>query len=108
MNSFRIISAKLMSLFGMLILFSGILSGQDSIAILSERVGDLYGKEKLVVLNQITEMYLQKGESKDALKYGKDARKLADNIINEENRLISPEDYYLKPQSYMWLGVAHL
>jgi class 3 adenylate cyclase len=33
---------------------------------------------------------------------------LADNIITEGNKLIDETDLYLKPLSYLWLGIAHL
>jgi class 3 adenylate cyclase len=82
--------------------------GQDSITHLKESAEDLHGKDKLLVLVQITELYLQEGEAKNALKFGRDARSLADNIITEDNKLISKDDYYLKPLAYLWLGVARL
>jgi class 3 adenylate cyclase len=86
---------------------SGLLS-QDSVDVLKNRLDNLSGKDQLVVLNQISALYLEEGNSKKALRYAKDARYLADVIITEENKLITENDYYLKPLSYLWLGIAHL
>jgi len=81
---------------------------QDSVNILKERIDQLGGKDKLIALNQLTALYLQDGNAKKALRNAKNARALADNIITENNKLIEETDMYLKPLSYLWLGIAHL
>lgn len=91
-----------------IVLSGGFLSGQDSIKILKSRIDELGGKEKLIALNQLTALYLQEGDSKKGLRNAKNARMLADNIITESNKLIDETDMYLKPLSYLWLGIAHL
>lgn len=85
-----------------------LLRAQDSAEVWIDSLDITYGKERLLLLNQISEHYIKSGDAKKAMKYARDARALADNIVKPENLLIEEEDYYLKPMAYLWLGVSHL
>lgn len=81
---------------------------QTSVEALKDSLEHAFGKEKLLLLNQISEYYLKSGDTKSAIKYARNARSLADNIIKPDNVLIGEDDYYLKPLAYLWLGVSHM
>lgn len=102
-------SMRILIILSIIAILSGdYLYGQDSIRILKSQIDELGGKEKLIALNQLTALYLQEGDSKKGLRNAKNARMLADNIIVENNKLIDETDMYLKPLSYLWLGIAQL
>jgi class 3 adenylate cyclase len=93
--------------FGLLISFATILSGQTDIDLLEKQLNDLHGIEKLTTIIEITDHYLSIEDDKKALKYAHQGELLAKNIIQNENDLIGPEDYYLKPLSLINLGKAY-
>jgi class 3 adenylate cyclase len=83
------------------------LVAQTQISILEEQVNDLHGKEKLLMLHEITEYYIEAKNDKKALKYARQAEFLANNIIREENGEITSEDFQLKPITQINLGKAY-
>ncbi len=83
------------------------LEAQSSIDQLRDKLSGIHGKEKLLVLNDLTKLYLETGKERQALKYAKRAVELAENIIRKTNSFIKPEEYYLKPLAYLQLGKAH-
>lgn len=85
---------------------SVLVTGQSKVETLKKSLAEKYGKEKLLVLHDITEQYLLKEDGKRATKYAKQADVLADAIISEDNRLLSEQDLKLKPLTYLWLGKA--
>ncbi len=87
--------------------FLNTMDAQDSTNVLGKRLESLSGKDKLLVLNQITAIYLEENNTKKALRYARRAQALADAIIHEDNNLISETDFYLKPLTYLWLGMAY-
>ena len=70
-------------------------------------MNDLHGKEKLLMLHEITEYYIDAENEKKALKYARQAEFLAKNIIREENGEITQEDFQLKPITQINLGKAY-
>jgi len=91
----------------LLIFFSiGPAWSQYSIDSLEIVLSDLYGVEKLRTLNELVRAWLPLN-AKNAVRYGRQAKELSDNIIRAENQLVRPEDHYLKPVSYHLLGIAY-
>ena len=66
----------------------------------------VYGKEKLMLLHELTQEYFDGNDTKKALNTARQATALAERIIVEGNELITPTDYYLKPTSYFMMGKA--
>jgi adenylate cyclase len=60
-----------------------------------------YGSDKLILMNELTDIYLD-SNSKKALRNGKQAVALAENIFSPEDSL--DENYYLKVDAYNYLG----
>lgn len=92
---------------GLLLSLPITLSSQADIEVLEKQLNDLHGKDKLISIIEITEHYLDLENDKKALKYARQGELLAKNIIQSENNLIGPEDYYLKPLSLINLGKAY-
>lgn len=82
------------------------LEAQNSIDELKDRLSEVHGKEKLIVLNELTQLYLEANREGQAIKHARRAVELAENIIRKTNSFIQPEEYYLKPLAYLQLGKA--
>jgi class 3 adenylate cyclase len=72
---------------------------------LEDQLDENYGLEKLVILNQLTELY-QETNNRKALKYGKQAVVIADNLFPEDSLQPLDENFYLKVDAYNLLGEA--
>ena len=84
------------------------LARQAQIDSLEKSLDELFGKDKLVVLNQVVALYLANDKPKTALRFATRAEELAEAVITRDNVLINESDYYLKPLSYLWLGQANM
>ena len=80
---------------------------QNSPDSLKNRLEESYGKDKLVILNDLVASYLSAQNPKEALRYARQASTLAQNIISPDNQLISETDYPLKPLAFLQLGKVH-
>lgn len=80
---------------------------QNALDSLKNQLSSSFGKDKLIVLNELTELHLSAHNDKEALRYARTAESLAEAIITPENQLISKKDYRLKPQTYLLLGRAY-
>ncbi|MFK7904329.1 MAG: adenylate/guanylate cyclase domain-containing protein [Chitinophagales bacterium] len=86
-------------------LLSGLsLQAQESTEDLKNRLDEVYGKEKLLVLTELTKLHLEKEQTRPALSYARRADALAGNIIRTNNKRIAQTDYYLKPLAAIQLG----
>ncbi len=103
----RLILILVLPVFMLSTAFLNTMYAQDSTSVMEKRLESLGGKDKLFVLNQLTASYLEENNAKKALRYAKRAQALADAIIHEDNNLISEADFYLKPLTYLWLGLAY-
>ena len=81
--------------------------GQNSIGELEKNLREQHGKEKLATLLELTEYYIDVGEDKKALRFARQAEILSSNIIREENSELTPEDFKLKPRTFINLGRAY-
>lgn len=79
-------------------------SGQSKEDGLKDALNKTYGKDKLIVLHELTEYYYINNNSRRALKYAKQGQYLAESVISDNNELIATDDMRLKPLSYLWLG----
>ncbi len=84
-----------------------LLQAQNEIDSLKNQIGEVHGKKKLLVLNELTAQYLAQQKTRQALNYAKRAEMLAENIIVSTNNFITEADYYLKPLAYLQLGQAY-
>lgn len=96
----------LLIVFSIVTFSSMMLNGQVTTRVLKDSIDKLSGTEKLVVMNQLTQLYIQDGELRKAFRNAKSARILADNIISTENRLLHEDDFCLRPETYLWLGIT--
>lgn len=90
------------------ILIAGFLStptkAQESkITLLEKECKDLYGIDKLEALNQLSE-YFHKANTRKALRYGKQAVALSENIFIESNSMIDLNKRHYQAQAYLILG----
>lgn len=74
---------------------------------LNKAIGKAYGKEKLILLHELTQEYFDGNDTKKALKSARQATALADRIITTKNDLITEKDYILKATSYFMMGKAY-
>ncbi|MGB0929535.1 MAG: adenylate/guanylate cyclase domain-containing protein [Chitinophagales bacterium] len=74
---------------------------------LKKELNQAHGKEKLQILNELTSLHLSKQNTRQALKYAKQAEMIADRIILKTNRMITEADFHLKPLTYLHLGEAY-
>lgn len=95
----------LTGLFYLVCLLPGL--AQNNLDQLESQLADSYGKDKLVILNKLTELHLADQNGREALRYARSAETLANAVISSENKLITPKDYSLKPQTYLLLGKAY-
>lgn len=80
-------------------------STAEDIKVLEKSVADLYGIDRLKVLNQISEYYLQH-KHKKAGKYTKQAENLAEDIFNEGNVFLNQRDLVHQTNAYYLHGLA--
>lgn len=73
---------------------------------LQSEVDKSYGKAKLIALNALTNAYLKEQDERRALRYARQAKALADEIIVPDNELITEADWSLKPESYSLYAIA--
>ena len=81
-------------------------STQNNTETLEDRLGDSHGTDKLVILNQLTEKYREVNNRK-AIRYGKQAVELAEQIMPVNSVRIKHDLYYLKADAFNELGIAH-
>ncbi|MEM9052711.1 MAG: adenylate/guanylate cyclase domain-containing protein [Bacteroidota bacterium] len=79
------------------------LSSAQSITELEKSYKSLYGIERLEALNEITEYYLNSGESK-AFKYAKQGASLADKIFTDSNPYNEPGQLRERTLAHLMLG----
>lgn len=80
---------------------------QPRVDSLQSVLNSAYGKEKLILLHQLTQEYFDGNDTKKALKSARQATALADRIITDKNDLITENDYILKATSYFMIGKAY-
>jgi len=73
---------------------------------LESQLGKTYGKQKLLILHELTNLLIQ-SDSRRAVRYAKQAQELGDNIITPSNSMIERSDYFLKVKSYVLLGKSY-
>lgn len=88
-------------------LFALPVNGQQHIDALEKDVNQLHGKERIGALIELTDFYLSRKNEKKALKYARQAEKLAENILIPENPDFGEEDRSLKSQVFLRLGEAY-
>ena len=71
------------------------------------RLNDVSGVSKLILLNRIVSACLQLEDGRLAERYARQAEQLAEDVIRRDNRLISASDLELKPQTFLLSGDAH-
>jgi adenylate cyclase len=79
---------------------------QPALDSLHKELDRSYGKPRLVLLNTITKHYLDLQEDRKALRYARQGKALADEIIIPGNELIEEADMALKPGSYALYATA--
>lgn len=79
---------------------------QKNIEQLEEDLENNYGVEKLITLNQLTEQY-QATNIRKAIRYGKQAVDIAENLYPEATPQLVSEQYFLKVDAYNLLGQSH-
>jgi len=92
-------------LFGMFILVLTSIA-QDDLEPLENQLDESYGIDKLVILNELTGHYLDLNIRR-ALKYGKQAVDLSENLFDEMETSVERGQYFLKVDAYNLLGEAH-
>lgn len=83
------------------------LHGQEYLDDLKDLLEEASGAEKITLLNQITNRCLDRSNNYNCLKFAKRAANLADEIISKKNSSISPDEFYLAPESFFLLGKAY-
>lgn len=96
---------KILLLFGLLV-FSILSIAQDELEILEKNLDDSFGVDKLIILNQLTRQY-QDVNIRKAIRYGKQAVDIAENLFPEDTTQLLAEQYSLKVDAYNLLGQAH-
>lgn len=79
---------------------------QSDLETLEKQLDKKYGMDKLIVLNQLTFQYQQLNIRK-AIKYGKQAVDIAENLFSDDSLQLEDDHYYLKVDAYNLLGEAH-
>lgn len=79
------------------------LAQENSIEGIEANIDELYGIEKLVALNQLCEHY-ETQSSRKALKYGRKAVSLGENIFVATNTIDDQNEHYRLIESYLLLG----
>ncbi len=79
---------------------------QEDVKKLRNEIKSDYGVEKLLKLNKLTAIYL-KNDVKKAIKNGRQAVDLAENIFSSSNVLQNDEQRFLKVEAYNLLGKAY-
>lgn len=82
------------------------LSAQSDISELELNINELYGVEKLEGYHTLISHYLEKGDSRRALRYARRATELAESIIQPSNQLIAQKDRSLKTKTFLLTGEA--
>jgi adenylate cyclase len=82
-----------------------IANSQNDHKALEKNLANSYGIEKLILLNDLTGLYLD-NDIRKSIKYGKQAVELAEKIISDDSSQIKHEKYYLKVDAYNGLGLA--
>ncbi|PHN04718.1 adenylate/guanylate cyclase domain-containing protein [Flavilitoribacter nigricans] len=77
---------------------------QNKLDSLETQLDQSFGKDKLVLLNELIPLHLAEQNTKEALRYARLATSLAETIISADNQLIQAGDHYLKPLSFLQLG----
>ena len=88
------------------IMHLSVIAQQPSIEQIEDGLKNTYGFEKLKALNRLTEYYLQENLRK-AIKYGKQAVALGEDIFVESNTNVDQKERYRLVQAYFQLGKAY-
>jgi len=76
---------------------------QQSTKALEAQLDTVYGLTKIKTLNQLTDNYLGK-DVKKANKYNRQALRLIDNVFQQENAFLQPEDWKVRAEVTILLG----
>ena len=79
---------------------------QDNIKQLQKEIKTNFGVDRLITLNKLTSLYLNR-DIKKAVKHGKQAVVLAENIFSNSNPLQDEQQRHLKAEAYNLLGKAY-
>ena len=86
--------------------FPQLAHGQDDLKELQKNAKSDYGVDRLVTLNKLTALYLVR-DVKKAVKNGRQAVNLAENIFSATNLLQDDQQRHLKVEAYNLLGKAY-